>query len=479
MFQVGFVRGVVCLLALVCVIAALIGCREPVVHGEAVQRAPNAAGSGREEKAPQPNRSLPDLTYQGAPVGLTEDGYPFWGNSDAPVTLEEYSDYLCPFSARHFDQTLPTLAEKYIATGQVKYVFRDMPLASLHPGAPKAHAVAQCVAEQGALLFWRMHDELFRTRAQWDRLPDPADYLTDVAEQIGANMEAYKACVASGRKEAQIQSSIAAGRALGFEGTPSFRFIQNGSGKAYMLIGAHPVETFVQWIDALVAGQAPPQGQPAEAKPQELPFWANPKGLAPDPQRPGFTLAGDPYKGNPQAKIAVVEFSNFQCPPCRQHTIEAQPTIDQALVDSGQILWVFKNLPLKSLPQSTAAAVAAECAGQQGRFWEMHHLLFESQGQWAVDDPGSALLQLAEKLSLNMEQFGACLGSQQALDRVMSDLADAQGVVSTAPTFIVLDGQKGAVYRGPRSGEQFVSLLKGFLDRVNVGEKTGSTSAGY
>lgn len=472
MAQVSPIARLFCLLAvMLSTIGLTTGCRETIVRGELTS--PVAT-------SPEPRQTLPNpsLTYQGAPVGFTEDGNPFWGNPAAPVTLEEYSDYLCPFCVRHFSQTLPALAEKYITTGQVQYVFRDMPLASLHPNAPKAHAAAQCVAEQGALFFWKMHNELFRTRDQWDRLPDPTDYLADVAYKVGADIAAYKACIASGRKEAQVQSNIAAGQSLSLEGTPSFRFIQNRTGEAYTLVGAQPLEIFAQWIDVLVVGKAPPQKLTAEAKPKELPFWANPQGLAPDPQRPGLTMAGDPYKGNPQAKIAVVEFSNFQCPPCRQHVIEVQPTIDTALVESGQILWVFKNLPLKSMPQSTIAAAAAECAGEQRRFWEMHHLLFEAQEQWAVEDPKPVLLQLAGQLGLNMEQFEVCLGNQQTLDRVMSDLFDAQGIASTTPTFIVLDGQKGIVYRGSRSGEEFVSLLRGFLERIGTGEKASSTSGG-
>ena len=76
-------------------------------------------------------------TYQGTPVGFTDEGYPYRGDPDAPVTLTEYSDYLCPFCARHFGQTVPTLIERYVQTGQVQYVFRDMPLVSLHPTAPK------------------------------------------------------------------------------------------------------------------------------------------------------------------------------------------------------------------------------------------------------------------------------------------------------------------------------------------------------
>lgn len=96
--------------------------------------------------------------------GFTSEGFPYLGNTDAPVTLVEYSDYLCPFCGRHFAQTYPTLVDQYIRTGKVKLVFRDFPIAALHPNAPAGHLAAQCVAEQGIEKFWRMHDLLFRSR---------------------------------------------------------------------------------------------------------------------------------------------------------------------------------------------------------------------------------------------------------------------------------------------------------------------------
>jgi protein-disulfide isomerase len=413
--------------------------------------------------------------YQGEPVGFTQEGYPYMGQPDAPVTLEEYSDFLCPFCGRHFNQTLPTLTQKYIASGQVKYVFRDMPLVSLHPNAPQGHAAARCVAEQGAALFWAMHDQLFKTQDEWRDLPDPTDYLAGAAKKAGADINAYNQCLESGRTPPLVQESVDAGAALGFNGTPSFQFIVNKDGKTSTLVGAYPMETFSQQIDALVAGKEPPQDQEEQAKSAELPLWANDKGLAPDPQRPGFTLAGDPYRGNLQAKLVVVEFSNFQCPSCQKHILEVQPAIDKALVDTGQVLWVFKNLPLRSLPQSMVAAVTAECAGDQGKFWEMHDQLFQTQGQWAVDQPDPILVSLAGQLNLDVDSFSTCFNSRQALERVLNDMYDAQGVVTTTPTFVVLSGGKGTLINGSRPAEEFVKTVQGLLDTANAEDKPPSS----
>jgi protein-disulfide isomerase len=407
-------------------------------------------------------------TYQGIPVGFTEEGYPYLGDPDAPITLEEYSDFLCPFCERHFIQTLPTLLDEYIRGGQVKYVFRDMPLVSLHPTAPVGHIAARCVAEQGAAYFWAMHDALFARQNEWRQLPDPSDFVAGVAEEIGVDMAAYQACLAAGGKDSQVRESVAAGAALGFNGTPSFQFIQNDSGQTYTLVGAYPVDTFTQWIDALVAGEAPPQDQgQEETEPPELPFWASAEGLAPDPERPGFTMAGDAYKGNPEAKVVVVEFADFQCPACQQHALEIQPALDQALVDSGEIMWVFKPLPLKEHSQALPAAVAAECAGEQGHFWEMYHRLFENLDAWAVEDVDAQLLALAEEEGLDMATFSVCYNGRAALERVVGDMYDAQGITETTPTFVVLRDGRGTLVTGSRPADQFERLIRTRLEQDN------------
>ena len=344
-------------------------------------------------------------TLDGIPVGFTEEGYPYRGAADAPVTLVEYSDYACPFCARHTVQTAPALLESYIKSGQVKWVFRDFPIASLHPTAAKVHTAALCVAEQGAVPFWKMHDQIYANQTQWSQLPDPAAFLAKTAESAGANLKAYEACVASGRTKAIVDKGIADGGALGINGTPSFRLLSSKGGGPYSVDGAQPVDVFAQAIDAMLAGKEPPVAQQDQAPKPQLPYWANAQGLAPDPNRPGYTMAGDPYKGNPQAKMAVVEFSDFQCPSCQKHALEVQPALDKQFVDTGEIMWVFKNLPLKEHPQAAAAAAASECAGEQGKFWPMHDLLFQKMSDWSVKDPDPALAVLAGQLKLDGAKF--------------------------------------------------------------------------
>lgn len=405
----------------------------------------------------------------GITVGFTAEGHPFRGSPDAVVTLVEYSDYLCPFCARHATQTAPALTDKYIRTGQAKWVFRDFPIAGLHPTSDKGHMAALCVAEQGAALFWRMHDKLFAEQSQWNQVADPAAYLEQAAKAIGADETAYKGCVASGRTKATVDKGIADAGALGFNGTPSFQLVSS-SGATYTVVGAQSLDTFATAIDAMLAGQAPVQPTAVPTQKAELPFWANADGLKPDPKRPGYTMAGDPYKGNPQAKLVVVEFSDFQCPVCQRHALEVQPAIDKQFVDTGEIMWVFKNLPLREHPQAAAAAAASECAGEQGKFWEMYHALFASIDQWTVAGPDAALAKLASGIGVDVGRFAVCLSGRAAMERVLSDVQDAAAVGGSTPTFVVLYAGRGTLLQGTRPADQFTSLLQQMLNEVGTAQ---------
>src|SRR5262249_39481505 len=154
-----------------------------------------------------------------------------------------------------------------------------------------------------------------------------------------------------------------------------------------------------------------------------------PEGLAPDPNRPGFTVAGDPYKGNPNAKLVLVEFGDFQCPVCQRHALTTQPELDKRFVETGQVRWVGQHFPRRIHPHAPVAAAAAECAGDQDKFWAMHHRLFEQMEQWSSGaDPDTALLRLAADLELDRAKFTACLTSRKALERVLRDLYDGQAI---------------------------------------------------
>jgi len=391
-------------------------------------------------------------------AGFTSDGAPFRGNPDASVTLVEYTDYACPFCEMFFRQTLPALLEKYVRAGQVKLVVKDLPLPSLHPTAPKVASAALCAAEQGPRAFWAMHDAIFRAQQQWNHLSDPGDFLGGLAEQAGLDRDGYRQCVASGRTQARTRSSAEEAQKLGFTGTPSFQFVKDG--KSYPMVGAQPSAAFEQVIDALLAGNEPPKAKEPE-KP-ELPLWAKREGLVPDPKRPGYTAAGDPYRGNPSAKVVVVEFEDYECPSCERHAMETQPVLDKKFVDSGDVLWVAKQYPLRMHRYAPAAASAAKCAGDQGNFWAMRRLLFANVESWSkATDPDAALLQLAKRVPMNQAAFRSCLSGRKSLERVLADLYDGLSVgVRSVPSFVILRGGDGTVLVGARTVEEFSNALQ-------------------
>jgi protein-disulfide isomerase len=195
-------------------------------------------------------------TWDGMPAGYTETGDLSLGPADAPVTLEEWSDYLCPFCGRHFRQTYPQILDAYVRTGKVRLVFRDLPLSSLHPTAIRGHIAARCAATQGAAEFWAMHDEIFRRQAEWNRLPDPGDFLAGIARGLDLDMQAWQTCVADPATRAAVGQSVSQARALGLHGTPSFRIFGPTDEPPYTFSGARPYVFFAQQLDARLAGDS-------------------------------------------------------------------------------------------------------------------------------------------------------------------------------------------------------------------------------
>ena len=407
-------------------------------------------------------------TYDGIPVGLTEEGYAYMGSLDAPVTIQEFTDYLCPYCARHVLEVEPDLIEQYVRTGQALLVFRDNPIAGLHPTSSQGHQAAVCVAEQGAALFWEMHHRLFSEQSTWGALADPTEYLEGVVKEVGANVREFESCVQSGRAAEAVNATIAEAGSYGYSATPMFRLTSESVPEAYTIRGAESIETFQSYLDALVAGEPPDVPVAEEPAAPQLPLWARPEGLAADPGNPGYTMVGDAFKGETDAPLTVVEFSDFQCPVCGSHMADVQPTLDDEYVATGKVRWVYKHLPLRIHPQAAQAAAAAECAGEQGQFWPMHDLLFEQVERWSIEEPDGVLAELAGEMGLDAEAFGACLSGRGALERVLADLYDAQDVGNSTPLFVVLYGGSGQIINGSLPLEQFQTALDEMLEQATA-----------
>jgi protein-disulfide isomerase len=137
--------------------------------------------------------------------------------------------------------------------------------------------------------------------------------------------------------------------------------------------------------------------------------------------------------GQPSAKLAVIQYSDFQCPFCANFANGTLPEIVKLFVNTGKIQFAFRHLPLQSLhPFALKAAEAAECGGSQGKFWEVHDALFAVSGKL---DPMS-LRGIVDSTGLDAKRFGACIKGETT-ERVKLDLAEARafGITGT-PTFL-------------------------------------------
>lgn len=423
------------------------------------------ASSASAASAAAPANAPAGDTWQGIPVGITAAGLPFKGDPNAPVTLNEYSDFQCPFCSRFFVNTEPGIIENYVKPGTVRMVFQDLPLEELHPNALAAHEVARCVADQGAPRFWGMYDALFQAQSEWAEQADPMPTFERLTSEVGADVDALKACVAEGSKQAAITQSVEEAGKLGLDGTPSFRMTNEASGETFTLVGAQPYARFAEALDAVLAGNAPP-ASPAAQQPQqqEIPFWATTEGLAADPDRPGYTMAGDQTRGSADAPVVVVEFSDFQCPYCKQHAEQTQPGLDESFVNTGDVRWVYKHFPLPIHPQAAAAGVAAECAADQGKYLEMHGALFARVGEWSNNNPSPAFTQIAGDLGLDTAAFAACLEDPAKPALVEADRSDGAPYVQGTPTFIVLAKGGGRIIPGALPLASFSAELQRAVD---------------
>ena len=152
------------------------------------------------------------------------------------------------------------------------------------------------------------------------------------------------------------------------------------------------------------------------------------------PREVTVTVGGAPFRGDPDAPVTVVEFSDYQCPFCSRHVHETWPELAE-YVQLGKVKHVFRDYPIESLhPQAFKAHEAAHCAGDQDEYWEMHATLFANQT--ALD--ASELVGHAEELGLDVETFRQCLDDGDHAEAVRAGIAEGETLgISATPTFLI------------------------------------------
>jgi protein-disulfide isomerase len=198
---------------------------------------------------------------------------------------------------------------------------------------------------------------------------------------------------------------------------------------------------------------------------------------APAPVAAGFrtqtiSIGASPFKGKVDAPITVVEYSDYQCPFCARSYRDVMPKLQEEYIDTGKLRFVMREYPLSSIHKNaTNASMAALCAGDQGKYWEMHDLLFENQKQLGVDN----LKSFASTIGLDTASFNECLDGKKTSGKVQKDMASASklGMGGTPGFFIGLtdltepDKVELSVYlKGAKPIDAFRAAIDDLLESV-------------
>ena len=390
------------------------------------------------------------------PVGAS---YAQGGPATAPVTIIEFSEFQCPFCKR-VGPTMADIKSKY--GDKVRVVFKHNPL-PFHKDAPYASQAALAAGEQGK--FWEMHDKLFENQKQLKE-----DDIAGYAKEIGLDIAKFNKDVVSKKITDQIAADQKLAQKVGARGTPNF--LINGK----QLSGAQPLNRFTAVIDEQLAeaeklakaGTKPDQIYAALVKqnfkaPADKPSKRDSKGADTDtvykiPADSGYA------KGGKEPLVTIVEFSEFQCPFCKR-VLPTQEKILETYKDDVRI--VFKHNPLPFHKDAPLASQASLAAGEQGKFWEMHDMLFENQRKLKPEDIDG----YAAALKLDMAKFKADLDSPKIKDAIEADkkLAAQFGARGT-PNFFV----NGRQVSGARPFDAFKEIIDDEITKANKLIKSGT-----
>jgi len=180
-----------------------------------------------------------------------------------------------------------------------------------------------------------------------------------------------------------------------------------------------------------------------------------------------LSVDGGAVKGDKNAKVTLIEFTDYQCPFCSRHFREVMPQIDNDYVKTGKLRYVLREFPLEQIhPNAFKAAEAANCSGEQAKYWEMHDRLFANQNALAAKE----LAEHAKALGLDLTKFQQCVDSGKYTGKVRKDFSDAQraGVTGTPTFFLGLTDPKGSEVKAVKRivGAQSYTAFKDAIDSL-------------
>ena len=194
----------------------------------------------------------------------------------------------------------------------------------------------------------------------------------------------------------------------------------------------------------------------ARHKPEPRPAPVAPVPVAPAGAFRGYTLGSD------SAPIHIVEYSDFECPFCASFATVQMPEVRAQLIATGKVQWRFRDFPLGIHPFSVTAALAAQCGGEQGKFWDMHDQLFNNR-QWAQrggKDPTGQFREFAKTIGLDVDKYDACMDSHRYASRVEDSRQEAVTLgVDHTPSFYV----EGRACTGRPTSDAFKALVDSLM----------------
>jgi len=350
------------------------------------------------------------------------------------VSMVVFSDFECPYSSELFF-TLQHLQSKY--DKQLHITWKQSPL-PIHPAAPLAHKAALAAAKQGR--FNEMAELLYANQVPQDRAS-----LLSFARHLHLDMARFQRDFDSPAVAAQLDADLEESHAFAIDQTPTLYI----NGKS--LIGVQSEQTLAAFIDRAAALKNPTQ------------INSSPEGAPLDPALAAQLLVSPvASQGAANAPLTIVEFTDFQCPFCRASV----GPLEQFMAARGrEVHWIFRAFPLDFHPDAELAAEAAFAAGEQGKFWPMHDLLFAHQSALKEED----LRGYAKQLGLDMKVFDQALAMHKFAGQIAADRAlGVKAGVNGTPTFFV-DGQSLAGVRSLPELNQIADTHAAPSNKTTVG----------
>lgn len=181
-----------------------------------------------------------------ATMEISVDDDAILGDPNAPVTIVEFSDFECPYCKMHFEETFPKIKKKYIDTGLVRYVFRDLPMSFHEPIATLEALAANCAREQGGdSKYYEFHDALFEATESNIGITEKEIY--ELADTVNIDQDKLEQCIKSEKYLEEVENDMADAASYGVQGTPNF-FINQ-----WHIKGAFPYEAFEEYIEIELA----------------------------------------------------------------------------------------------------------------------------------------------------------------------------------------------------------------------------------